>query len=234
MRRLRAGLRLAGLRLASLRLTGLVRRRLRRSRLGLTGLGLTSLGLTGLVLTGLRLVELVLTGLVRCRILLVRLLRSRMARLLPVGVGAIRLTAGIPVAARHAGPRFELRMLTGIGWEPAGDRLSGRAVDEVAVDAFEPALRGPPRRAEDPALEFVFARLPRREEARGLPRIGQLHRLHGMRAGRHPVHVLAHLRHGHLCGIAEHGQDHAHRGAHTLLAEQLHRTAVTGHNRPHQ
>ena len=130
-------------------------------------------------------------------------------------------------------PGLELRMLTGVDGEPAAaaDGLSRRAIDERAVDAFEAALRRPPRRAEDPPVELGLARLTRREEPGGVAHIGVLHWLNGMRAGSCVGTALGHRRRPDRIGVGEDGKDHAHRGADALLAEELHRPAVAGDDR---
>ena len=118
--------------------------------------------------------------------------------------------------------RFELRMLTGIRRESAGDGLARPTIDQVSVDPLEATLRRPPRCAEDPPLQFGLIGLAGRQESGSLPRIRLLHRLHRMRTSGDPIHMIRHLRNGHGRGIGEHGKDHTHRGAHTLLAEELH------------
>ena len=107
-------------------------------------------------------------------------------------------------------------MLTGIRWEPTADRLSGRTVDQVAVDSFQATLRGATR-----SPEFGPAARPRSA--------AEAARIRGSDASREAVRVqpegsrprradlIGHRRHGHLRGIAEHRQHHPHRGAHVLI-----------------
>lgn len=58
-----------------------------------------------------------------------------------------------------------------------------------------------------------------------------LDRLHGMRSCRGPIPALGERRRSDGGGVGEDRQDHAHRGAHALLAEELHGTAVPGDDR---
>ncbi|MBR7503347.1 hypothetical protein KCW65_25030, partial [Mycobacterium tuberculosis] len=90
------------------------------------------------------------------------------------------------------------------------------------------AFRRPPRRAEDPALEFVLARLSRWKEPGGMAHIRILHGLHGMRSRGCALSALGHRRRTDGRGVGKDGQDHAHGRAHALLAEELHGTAVPG------
>lgn len=209
------------------------------SRIGLTArVGLAEVLRTGIGLTARRwLPEILLTrvrmtsdrrlpGLLRAGTLRTRVRLAADRRL--------AITRVLSSAVRGLPRRFELRMLTGFRRESTRDGFARPTIDQVPVDPFETTLRRPPRSAEDPSLQFGLTGLTRRQESGRLPRISLLHRLHRMRTGSDPINMIRHLRHGHGRGIGKDGEDHAHRGAHTLLAEELHGSAVPSDDGAHE
>lgn len=65
-------------------------------------------------------------------------------------------------SAAYARARLEPGVLSGVRREPTTDRLPGRTVDQVSIDAFEASFRGPPRSAQDASLKLGLIGLPGR------------------------------------------------------------------------
>lgn len=65
-------------------------------------------------------------------------------------------------SAAYARARLEPGVLSGVRREPTADRLPGRTVDQVSIDAFEASFRGPPRSAQDASLKLGLIGLPGR------------------------------------------------------------------------